>query len=289
MNTYFYYNEEQKNKGAFLKLPKVVFKMKELSNNAKLLYAILMDKNNLSIKNEWKDEQGRIFLYFSIENIMNELSCSKATAVKSLKELEENDLVEKVKQGLGRITRLYLKQVKEEGTSIEKQEEKLNKKKKVFFYFSESKKWTSRSLKNRLGRVQKMDSNKTKENNNDFNNNLSIKEKEADTMDRYKTIVKQNIDFDVLEERYGQKANNYLDIILSILASTKNSIVGINAEILKSQFLKLNMFHIEYVMNCINNTKGSIKNIYAYIVKSLYQAPMTMDQYYTSLYNQHTV
>lgn len=281
MNTYFYYNEEQSN-STFLKLPKVILNMKELSNNAKLLYAILLDRNNLSMKNEWKDEKGRIFLYFSIENIMEVLSCSRTTAIKSLKELEKSDLVEKMKQGLGKVTRLYLKQVKEEGTSCEIAEEKTNKKKKVFFCFSESKKWISRSLKNGLIQVQKVDSNNTKENNNDFNNNLSIKER----MDGYEKIVKHNIDFDVLKERYGQEINNYLDIMISVLASTKDSIVGINTEVLKSQFLKLNMFHIEYVMNCIKQVKGKIKNMYAYLVKALYQAPMTMDQYYNSLYNQ---
>ena len=82
------------------KLPKALMyeeKYKKLSANAKLLYAMLNDRTNLSIKNDWYDKFDRAFIICSIEEIEVFLSCARASASKYLKELVDFNLVKKAK------------------------------------------------------------------------------------------------------------------------------------------------------------------------------------------------
>lgn len=74
---------------------------KALSLTSKMLYMLLLDRVKLSKENKEKysDEDGRVFVLFSIESMMDKLSCSKGTIVKSIKELEKNQLLEKEKVG----------------------------------------------------------------------------------------------------------------------------------------------------------------------------------------------
>ena len=74
---------------------------KDLSTGAKLLYSLMLDRVMLSTLNEWKDKRGRIFIYFTIKEIMREIECCRQTAVNLLDELEKADLIERKKQGDG--------------------------------------------------------------------------------------------------------------------------------------------------------------------------------------------
>ncbi len=72
---------------SFYRIPKLLFKddyFRELSTDAKVLYGLLLDRMSISVKNEWFDELGRAYIYFSIEEIMELLNCGKNKAVKSL-------------------------------------------------------------------------------------------------------------------------------------------------------------------------------------------------------------
>lgn len=82
-----------------------------LSIDAKLLYAIFLDRVSLSIKNGWVDENGRVFIYYSVINICEILNCGTQKACKLLDELETFGALERRRQGLGKPNRIYLKKV----------------------------------------------------------------------------------------------------------------------------------------------------------------------------------
>ena len=91
----------------FIKLPKCLVEDEgfvELSIDAKLLYAFFLDRVSLSIKNGWIDNQGRVFIYYSIKNICEDLNCGTQKACKLLDELEEFGTLERKRQGLGKPT-----------------------------------------------------------------------------------------------------------------------------------------------------------------------------------------
>ena len=98
----------------FFKLPKCVMDdmcFLELPVEAKLLYAIFLDRVSLSIKNGWADENGRVFIYYSVRNICEILNCGTQKACKLLDELEEFGALERKRQGIGKPNKLYLKKV----------------------------------------------------------------------------------------------------------------------------------------------------------------------------------
>lgn len=274
----------------FYRLPKKIMegKYKEMSSNAKLLYAVMLDRNALSLKNSWKDSKQRVYIYFSIENIMDCLGCSKPTAVKTLKELEENDLVEKKRQGLGKSTIIYVKKIddREEGSKEIPTSKKSIAKKRVFFYPSESKKCTLRSKKYGLPEDKKVNSNKTYKNKTYVYNKQSSIELPVDRkMEIYTDIIKKNLDYDLLKNDFGEEVEPYIDVILDVMMSEKKKIAGIDAQLIKNRFMKLNAEHMKYVIWSMRRNKTEIKNIYAYMVTALYQAPITMQNYFTALYN----
>ncbi|WP_051656595.1 replication initiator protein A [Butyrivibrio sp. AE3004] len=97
----------------FYRLPKQLFldpAYAEISNDAKLLYMILLDRRCLSESNgsDWRDEQGCVFIYSTIEEMMNLMNCGNKKINELLKELEGCDLVLRRHRGLGKPNRIYV-------------------------------------------------------------------------------------------------------------------------------------------------------------------------------------
>ena len=111
MSDFFY--GEQANLFSFYRLPKALFtsrRFEDVSVEAKVLYGFLLDRMGLSVKNGWKDEEGRVYIIFTVEAIMEHLECSNKKAVGLLRELEEKaGLIERRRQGLGRPSLIYVK------------------------------------------------------------------------------------------------------------------------------------------------------------------------------------
>lgn len=107
------YKNEKKGHG-FLCVPKELLfdnRYKQLTIEAILLYAYMLDRLKLSIENGWKDSDGKVFIYFSLESIMDLLKCSKGKAISTLKELDEKHgigLIEKKRSGYGKCSRIYV-------------------------------------------------------------------------------------------------------------------------------------------------------------------------------------
>lgn len=95
----------------FIRFPAALVKLpcfKSLSADAKLLYALIVDRFNLSIANKWRDENGTPYVYFSIDAVMESIGCAKAKAVKLMDTLEDWGLIRRAKQGLGKPNRIYV-------------------------------------------------------------------------------------------------------------------------------------------------------------------------------------
>lgn len=111
-----YYYEKEMQQFEFLRMPKFLFndkRFKVLSNDAKVLYSLMLDKMNLSIKNNIIDKDNKIYICYTINDIIQDLNCSKDKAIKIIGELGENGvgLIEKKKQGLGKPDIIYIKKL----------------------------------------------------------------------------------------------------------------------------------------------------------------------------------
>lgn len=110
----YYYGIEAE-QFSFYRVPRMLIKderFKDLSSDAKLLYGLMLDRMSLSIRNGWLDEENRAYIHYTIENIMEDFGCAKATATKMLTELDGKKgigLIEKKRQGLGRPDIIYVK------------------------------------------------------------------------------------------------------------------------------------------------------------------------------------
>lgn len=100
---------------SFYRVPKVLFTaecFKSLSCEAKVLYGLMLDRMSLSIKNRWFDEEDRVYIIFTVEEIEELLNCGTQKAVKLMKELDDNQgigLIEKKRLGLGKPNVIYVK------------------------------------------------------------------------------------------------------------------------------------------------------------------------------------
>ncbi|MDL2234261.1 replication initiator protein A, partial [Ruminococcaceae bacterium OttesenSCG-928-L11] len=99
----------------FYRLPKALFtgsRYKCLSDGAKILYGLMLDRMALSMKNGWLDDRNRVYIFFTLEDVQEYMSCKHEKAVKMLAELDTQKgvgLIERVKQGQGRPTIIYVK------------------------------------------------------------------------------------------------------------------------------------------------------------------------------------
>ena len=123
---------------------------KSLSLRAKVMYMLIFDRRTLSIQNKWHDRNGEVFVYFTIEEFMDKLSCSRQSVINAKKELSDYGLIREDQQGVNRPNRIYI------NGSLENR-------------LQEVQKLDSGSLENRLQEVQKLDGIKT----NNIKTNIS--------------------------------------------------------------------------------------------------------------------
>ena len=102
----------------FFRIPRALVKDErfcDLSTDSKLLYGLMLDRMGLSLQNGWQDTEGCAFIYFTLEEIQGTLSCGHNKAVRLMAELEQYDLIERVKQGQGRPAKIYVKKIDADG------------------------------------------------------------------------------------------------------------------------------------------------------------------------------
>lgn len=164
------YNIREEVAQRFYRLPKVFFtneRYKKLSNDAKIAFAILQDRLDLSIKNQWFDEEGNIFFLYGNQQLGEILNCSKPTVIKIKKELNQAELLEERRMGLSQSNRLYLLKPMADLTDIE-QLKKLDETPQSLGGEEKLKNLTSRSKDSLPQEVKDFNTNDTELNDTDF-------------------------------------------------------------------------------------------------------------------------
>ena len=315
---YFYGGESEQY--SFYRIPKVLFTAahyRAVLVEAKVLYGLLLDRMALSARNGWLDEGRRVFIYFTLEDAMAMMGCGHNKAVRLFADLEQIGLIERRKQGQGRPTRIYVKNFILPTETGEPEAEPDTPQPPAIGQTSEYGKseetpevLTSQNRKSALPETgspdfPKANANKTDKNNTELNDtDLSIppslpkakpprmrrQRMRMDEMDSYRELIQENISYDLLlqENPYDDELiDGYVELMVDVCCSKRPSIrisgEEIPTEVVKSRFLKLNKEHIGYVMDSMRQNTTRITNIRAYMLSALYNAPLTISQYYTSL------
>ena len=106
MNPYFTVNDSEH--FTFYRIPKLLFTdeiYQTVSTDAKMLYGLLLDRLSLSEKNDWKDEHGRVYQYFTIHQAQELLHFGHEKVCRLFAELDAADLIERRRQGQGKTNR----------------------------------------------------------------------------------------------------------------------------------------------------------------------------------------
>ena len=296
---YFYGNEAEQ--FTFYRIPKILITsphFKKISDSAKLLYGLMLDRMSLSIRNGWLDDDNRAYIFFTTNDVMEQMCCGTEKATKMLTELDSEKgigLIERVKQGQGKPAIIYLKKFYElEDTArstklseIESQD------------FQESKVKTFENRKTRLSKIESQDFRKSKCNYNNINNtdinyiypinqdNYNIQNSDTQTeeewIDRYtKTVdeIKKQIDYDYL---INHAERDIVDEVVNIMAEVmtvyrpKYKIEGdfIEYNAVVNKFRQITAQKLEICLLAYSRKIQRIKNPKAYWISVLYNIPLT--------------
>lgn len=371
-----YYRGMEAEQYTFYRIPKVLFTaecFKSLSCEAKVLYGLLLDRMSLSIKNRWFDEEDRVYIIFTVEDVMELLNCSRQKAIKNLAELDTEKgigLIEKKRLGLGKPNVIYVKNFIIKETADPKKEEKepenaeniqkyenhtsrsmeneLQEVPKSYFKeyenqtsgsmkrelqevpetdFRKCENHTSRSMENRLLEVSKSYSNDTDINKTDLSENEFSETECSETdfnetesgmsrsvnpnlipsspsipaampdvtreMEAYRDIIREHISYECFQDgRYHRRedVDELVELMVEVMLMPDNAtlrIAGVEkpVAIVKNRFMKLDHEHIEYILTCLGANTTKVGNIKAYLLTTLYNAPMTISNYYTAEVN----
>ena len=302
--SYFYGREADQY--SFYRIPKLLFTeeyFKKISVEAKVLYGLMLDRMSLSMKNQWFDTEGRAYIYYSLEDIMDAMGCSNKKAISIMKELDIESgigLIEKKRQGQGKPTMIYLKQFMIQDAQkcnnyISGEKSAISEVKNL--HVLKCKNVMSRRVKQGIGWFNNGGDissyiSSTELSNTESNHIISGNDGMGFDMEAYTEIIKENIELDILLERYPYDRElliGIFDLILeTVLCKNKSIIVASSeypAELVRSKFLKLNMFHVEYAMDCMRKNTSKIHNIKKYLLAALFNAPSTISGYYQAEVN----
>ena len=251
----------------------------------------MLDRMALSIRNNWVDNEGKVYIIFTLEQVMEYMNCGKDKGVKILAELDTDKgigLIERVKRGLGKPTIIYVKS----------------------FVYRKEKVLDSAENDNRSQEVGKTDPNNTNYNYTDISNtdrsntdliNLSdsSEQQSMDLMEEMElfqmntALVKRNIEYDCLVQRCRLGEQQQLDEIVALIVETISiereniTISGVKYpyQFVKSRLLLLEESHIEYVLDCLHENTREVKNIKAYLLTCLMNSITTIGNYYQAKVN----
>lgn len=288
---------------------------------------------SLSIKNQWIDKENRVYIIFTLENVMEVFSCSERKTSYLMKELDTKSgigLIEKKRQGLGKPNLIYVKNFVSNATESspdenmecvkEKSDNKIGKSIPVKNgenvqsqsckneQFQNGNNMQLRSCKNEQSQASNCMQVKSGEelhtNNTDYNksensetiypsSNHKNETGEMDMIEKYRQLLKDNMEYDLLKEKLSIGEGDYLDEMLELMVETicihcdsvRIGSKDIPYQLVKARLLKINAMHIEYVIDCLQKTTNKIHNIKAYLLTMLYNAPTTINSYYRTEVN----
>lgn len=296
ISEYFYGEESEQ--FSYFRIPRLLVrskKFKTLSTDAKLLYGLMLDRMGLSAKHGWYDELGRVYIYYTLDEIQADLICGHNKAVRLLAELDSGKcgfaLIERVKQGQGRPAKIYVKKF----TTTDVPE---TPSPAPIPDFPESEMQTSQNQTSRLPIFGSQDF--LKEEVSYLDNNYPdlsypdpsiypAKPQKSGWMERWslKERVKNQIEYDTLCTQYAaEDVDALVELISEVQSSTADAVrLGkeqIPIEIIKERFRQLAQMHVAYILDSLRTTTTQINNIKAYLLTALYNAPTTMGFFYSA-------
>ena len=268
---------------SFFRIPKALFqeqRFQDLSTDAKTLYGILLDRMSLSVRNEWFDKKGRVFIIFTIEDVKRTLRCADNKATRLLRELEEFGLIERKRRGQGKPCLVYVKNFSAE-SSKESVKNRDN----------------DDSCGSKIACQDPVKSRgiKKKENKTEMNNTNLILSDESEKMKNRELLEEyfsHSLEMDLLLRLYPDDEDTLyqiVDLLVDTCATNRKTlrIAGDDkpAEVVRSRFMKLNADHIRFVLKCLAENSSPIRNMKQYLLASLYNAPTTMQLSYQNQTN----
>ena len=268
---------------SFFRIPKALFqeqRFQNLSTDAKILYGILLDRMSLSAKNGWRDEQGRVYIIYTVREVQKSLCCAEHKAVKLLRELEDIDLVERKRRGLGRPSLIY---VKDFSSGLPKTQ------------VQNCPNSNSGAIESAILEQPKSQANKTNKNNTEMSETDPFYSEEADGMSKRTQLEEyfsQSLEVELLLRLCPDDEDTIYQIVdlLVDTCATNHKLLHIAgddkpAEVVRSRFMKLNADHIRFVLKCLAENSSPIRNMKQYLLASLYNAPTTMQLSYQNQTN----
>ena len=268
---------------SFFRIPKALFqeqRFQNLSTDAKTLYGILLDRMSLSVKNEWFDKKGRVFIIFTIEDVKRTLRCADNKATRLLRELEGFGLIERKRRGQGKPCLVYVKNFSAE-SSKESVKNRDND--------------DSCGFKIACQDPVKSRGIKKKENKTEMNNTNPILSDESEKMKNRELLEEyfsHSLEIDLLLRLYPDDEDTLYQIVNLLVdtCATNRKLLHIAgddkpAEVVRSRFMKLNADHIRFVLKCLAENSNPIRNMKQYLLASLYNAPTTMQLSYQNQTN----
>ena len=268
---------------SFFRIPKALFqeqRFQNLSTDAKILYGILLDRMSLSVKNEWFDKKGRVFIIFTIEDVKRTLRCADNKATRLLRELEKFGLIERKRRGQGKPCLVYVKNFSSE-SSKESVKNRDN----------------DDSCGSKIACQDPVKSRgiKKKENKTEMNNTNLILSDESEKMKNRELLEEyfsHSLEIDLLLRLYPDDEDTLYQIVNLLVdtCATNRKLLHIAgddkpAEVVRSRFMKLNADHIRFVLKCLAENSNPIRNMKQYLLASLYNAPTTMQLSYQNQTN----
>ena len=260
--TFDYFYSSQADSYSFYRIPRVLITgehFKTLSTDAKLLYSLLLDRMGLSLKNNWLDDEGRVYIYYTIEEIQEDLCCGHVKAGKLLAELDAKSgigLIERIKQGQGKPTKIYVKWFASvhEDSPANSRPTKNVRQESLEMEAKTAKSCTSGPTNDRSADFRKTDTNYIDNNNTDFSYTYpSIHQPEYGAcMEK----LKEQVDFPLLAESYpNDDPESILELICDVLCSASPTI-RIGRESLpigkvQDRFKRLRFEHVAYVLDSL--------------------------------------
>lgn len=281
---YDYFYGRQAEQFSFYRIPKILFtedKFWNVSTDAKLLYGILLDRMNLSAANGWLDDEGRVYIIFTIDEIKSALGCAEKKSVKLLDELEKKcGLIERKRQGLGKPNLIYVKNFVTD--AVERQ-------------FLNCQKDNSGIVENTIQDLSKGQGNNTDINNTEFSNTDPFFPSDScgkdvdgtDEFRRYYQYFYEQLYMDYLKKDFPYDHDTLdliLHLIVEVMCSNRKQIRIASddkpTEIVRSTFMKLDSEHIRFVMDGFKENTTDVRNIKQYLLASIYNAPYTIGPHY---------
>lgn len=285
MNKFEYYTIQEAELFSYYSIPKELFTnshYRNISTDAKLLYGLLRDRNQLSIKNNWMDAEGHIFIIFTREEVEKLLDIGNQKSNKLFKELRDVELIKEVKQGLNKPNIIYVGKIIPE--SIENQLKCENH--------------MSGNVKITLQELGKSHPSNTNINNTE-KENKSVSQSQPEQIEKKKdgqmeetTIelndIKKQVDYNSLIQAYDVASVD--EIVLNVLDMYYSKFIYIKGDkkpqsIVHSVLNKLTYAHIEYTLERYNAVKINGDNKKDYLRTMIYNSVLELNVNYRSQFN----